>query len=123
MVEARLPGPTNGKSAYEIAVEHGFSGTEEEWLESLVGKDGETPKIVDGYWYIGDVKTDYAVGDSTDRITDEEIKSLFDRYISGGGDISGGGCCDCGPNWHEFDWIDNSDCNCGPDWINFGTIL
>lgn len=24
-----------GKSAYEIAVEHGFEGTEEEWLESL----------------------------------------------------------------------------------------
>ena len=24
-----------GKSAYEIAVDHGFAGTEEEWLESL----------------------------------------------------------------------------------------
>lgn len=24
-----------GKSAYELAVEHGFDGTEEEWLESL----------------------------------------------------------------------------------------
>ena len=29
-----LVGP-QGKSAYEIAVEHGFTGTEEEWLESL----------------------------------------------------------------------------------------
>lgn len=29
-----------GESAYEIAVEHGFSGTEEEWLVSLHGKDG-----------------------------------------------------------------------------------
>ena len=29
-----------GKSAYEIAVEHGFEGTEAEWLESLKGKDG-----------------------------------------------------------------------------------
>ena len=26
---------TDGKSAYEIAVEHGFAGTEEEWLDSL----------------------------------------------------------------------------------------
>ena len=26
-----------GKSAYEIAVLHGFEGTEEEWLESLCG--------------------------------------------------------------------------------------
>jgi hypothetical protein len=28
-----------GKSAYEIALDHGFEGSEEEWLESLVGKD------------------------------------------------------------------------------------
>ena len=31
----------DGKSAYEIAVEHGFEGTEEEWLESLKGEPGE----------------------------------------------------------------------------------
>lgn len=31
-----IPGK-DGKSAYEIAVEHGFQGTEEEWLESLKG--------------------------------------------------------------------------------------
>lgn len=30
----------DGKSAYEIAVEHGFTGTEEEWLASLEGADG-----------------------------------------------------------------------------------
>ena len=29
-----------GESAYEIAVRHGFEGTEEEWLESLKGSDG-----------------------------------------------------------------------------------
>lgn len=27
-----------GKSAYEIAVENGFEGTEQEWLESLAGE-------------------------------------------------------------------------------------
>lgn len=31
----------DGKSAYEVAVEHGYSGTEEEWLESLKGEPGE----------------------------------------------------------------------------------
>lgn len=34
----------NGKSAYEVAVENGYEGTVEEWLESLKGepgKDGE----------------------------------------------------------------------------------
>lgn len=35
------PPGEEGKSAYEIAVENGFIGTEEEWLESLRGKDGE----------------------------------------------------------------------------------
>lgn len=30
-----------GKSAYEIAVEHGYVGTEEEWLQSLHGAQGE----------------------------------------------------------------------------------
>lgn len=30
----------DGKSAYEIAVENGFEGTETEWLESLKGEDG-----------------------------------------------------------------------------------
>lgn len=30
----------NGKSAYEIAVENGFKGTETEWLESLRGQNG-----------------------------------------------------------------------------------
>ena len=34
----------DGKSAFEIAVANGFEGTEEEWLESLKGADGE-----DGY--------------------------------------------------------------------------
>ena len=36
----------NPQSAYDIAVDHGFSGTEEEWLESLKGdpgEDGEAP--------------------------------------------------------------------------------
>lgn len=30
-----------GKSAYELAVDHGFEGTEEEWLASLKGDKGD----------------------------------------------------------------------------------
>ena len=30
----------NGKSAYQIATENGFNGTEVEWLASLHGHDG-----------------------------------------------------------------------------------
>lgn len=32
---------TPGPSAYEIALENGFTGTEQEWLDSLQGMDGE----------------------------------------------------------------------------------
>lgn len=35
----------NGKSAYEIAKENGFDGTEEEWLNSLKGAPGEDADI------------------------------------------------------------------------------
>lgn len=32
-----------GKSAYEVAVKNGFSGTEVEWLASLKGEKGDKP--------------------------------------------------------------------------------
>ena len=32
----------NGKSAYELAVENGFAGTQSEWVESLAGADGKS---------------------------------------------------------------------------------
>lgn len=32
----------DGKSAYDIAVEHGFAGTEAQWLASLKGADGHS---------------------------------------------------------------------------------
>jgi len=39
----------DGKSAYEIAVDNGFEGTEKEWLESLVGERGPAgPAGADG---------------------------------------------------------------------------
>ena len=34
-----------GESAYQIAVDHGYVGTEEEWLESLQGADGFSPNV------------------------------------------------------------------------------
>ena len=38
---------SNGKSAYLIAIDNGFQGTEEEWLESLKGQDGQDGILVD----------------------------------------------------------------------------
>ena len=47
-----------GKSAYQIAVDAGFEGTEEEWLASLQGEDGVSPHIGDnGNWFIGEEDT------------------------------------------------------------------
>lgn len=39
------PDVIRGKSAYEIAVMHGFKGSEEEWLESLKGEMGSLPAV------------------------------------------------------------------------------
>lgn len=55
----------DGKSAYELAVDNGFNGTEQEWLASLKGQDGTngtngvTPHIdsVSKHWMIGEVDT------------------------------------------------------------------
>jgi lysophospholipase L1-like esterase len=37
----------NGKSAYEIAIDNGFEGSEEEWLGSLQGSDAEVVQFLD----------------------------------------------------------------------------
>ena len=50
--------PRNGDSAYQIALKHGFVGTEEQWLASLKGDKGDkgnSPiKGVD-YWNDSDI--------------------------------------------------------------------
>lgn len=52
----------DGKSAYEIAVEHGFEGSEQEWLESLKGEDGATTTKFVGVAYKDGV---YSLVDAT----------------------------------------------------------
>lgn len=55
-----------GKSAYEIAVKNGFSGSEEEWITGLAGVPGETPRIgANGNWFIGAVDTGVKAGGVT----------------------------------------------------------
>ena len=48
-LSACLPEQADPKSAYDIAVENGFIGTEAEWLESLKGEDGKSLHILDIY--------------------------------------------------------------------------
>jgi hypothetical protein len=65
-----------GDSAYQVAVDNGFVGTESEWLLSLDGDDGYTPYIQSDYWYINGVNTgvkalgvDGSDGNGIDSIT------------------------------------------------------
>lgn len=53
--------PSNGLSAYEIAVLHGFEGTEEEWLESLKPDTSNfvtTEQVAENYQPKGDYVTE-----------------------------------------------------------------
>ena len=59
------------KSAYDIAVENGFVGTEAEWLESLKGEDG-------AYAGKGDSAYDIAVKNGFEGTEEEWLQSLFD---------------------------------------------
>ena len=67
-----------GKSAYEVAVEHGFKGTEAQWLESLKGSDGRDGTSIKGedgkteYLHIayansGDGSKDFSTSDPIDK--------------------------------------------------------
>ena len=81
----------DGKSAYEIAVEHGYFGTETEWLASLKGEPGETPDMSDypktsEVTIIVEREIEAATGDfhshankaTLDRLTPELMQELSD---------------------------------------------
>lgn len=58
------------KSAYDIAVDNGFKGTEKEWIESLKGKDGTTPSIKIGAVKEGSPANVVNSGTLTDAVLD-----------------------------------------------------
>ena len=89
---------TAGKSAYEIAVDNGFVGTETEWLESLKGSDGNkgddgtTPHIDEStkHWFIGDTDTgilaqgtDGKDGKSISTITKDDDNNIIVTFTDG----------------------------------------
>ena len=71
-----------GKSAYEIAVENGFDGTESEWLASLEGPsgdDGRSATITVGEVTTGEAVTVTNSGTDTDAVFD----FTFPEFSSG----------------------------------------
>ena len=93
---------TAGKSAYEIAVDDGFVGTETEWLESLKGVDGTDgttfiPSVSatgDLSWSNDDGKENPATvnikgakGDRGDSGVTTPINGFFTMYVDGDGNL------------------------------------
>ena len=72
-----------GLSAYEIAVAHGFDGTEEEWLESL--SDKASLKAEE------EIKAEKQ--EALDAIEEKraELVELYDSYIGEVDELVGGG--------------------------------
>ena len=78
----------DGKSAYQIAVDNGFVGTEAEWLDSLQGADGApgADSIVPGpegpEGPQGPPGEDGTPADLTDYFTKEETEALIPTNVS-----------------------------------------
>lgn len=70
-----------GLSAYEIAVENGFVGTEKEWLESLKGESGQTIEVtsITTYYYVQ--KEGQRAPNQSDRGTLEKPTWANGQYI------------------------------------------
>lgn len=74
----------DGKSAYEIAVENGFSGSEQEWINTLAGKPGDTPYIGNnGNWFIGEVDTGISATPTNDYNSLTNKPTLNGEVIEG----------------------------------------
>src|SRR5699024_9372454 len=68
----------DGKSAYQVAVDNGFEGTEEEWLASLKGPKGDTGDA-------GPAGKDGADGkDAEPQFTEEEVTKLKELIADDG---------------------------------------
>ena len=95
-VELTLPNPLNiavqvpglpgkdGKSAYEVAVERGFVGTVDEWLESLHGQNGSSSEPVSlNFPSVYQMMKDRAMKVDSDSIEDL-LKALLREVIPDG---------------------------------------
>lgn len=90
-----IPGPKGdpGKSAYQVAVDNGFVGTEEEWLESLVGPKGDPGGLSSVYVEIAEdgdgysVTSEFAPSDVIDmiRILGESESGIWAYFEDGTG--------------------------------------
>lgn len=71
----------DGKSAYDVAVDNGFVGTEDEWLETLVGPEGPRGKTGPAGVTSAEVIVDESTGEPHGEIT--IINGLLRLVLSG----------------------------------------
>lgn len=86
-VDVGLVKGSDGKSAYELAKDKGFDGTEEDWLSSLKGKDGRS--ILDVQWKSSTKGNESAIAGAKDTYEisySDDTKTTFD--VTNGTDIS-----------------------------------
>ncbi|MCL2630786.1 MAG: hypothetical protein FWD49_04610 [Firmicutes bacterium] len=106
----------NGLSAYQIAVAKGYSGTETQWLLTLVGakgNDGISPHIGNnGNWYIG--TTDTGVKAQGDKGADGVDGTNGQDGIDG---IDGNNGND-GKSAYDI-WLDNGNTGTETDFLNW----
>lgn len=76
---------SNGKSAYEIAVEHGFTGTEEEWLESLKASGTGSNTTLEGDIIINTDGSGAEYAANKGLMSAVSIYTHFQRTVSYGG--------------------------------------
>lgn len=73
-----------GKSAFELAQKNGYTGTEAQWLASLKGEAGKTPRIGEnGNWFIGDVDTNISATPILDYNTLSNKPTLEEKTLEG----------------------------------------
>lgn len=80
----------DGKSAYQIAVEHGFEGTEEEWLESiggvtvhndLSGRDVEDSHPISAITNLRKEIDNKLDEDDLGSLSNQEIEDLINSFV------------------------------------------
>lgn len=76
-----IPKGERGYSAYEIAVQHGFIGTEEEWLDSLhAGTEAVIVQEIESTSSNGTIPSTLAVWTKYgNELTAEEIEEIFEE--------------------------------------------
>ena len=78
-----------GKSAYQVAVDNGFTGTEEEWLATLVGPQGPPGEVHGDTITVDGEISDTSQNPVQNRVIKEELDKIMQTRPFGSGTVVG----------------------------------